>query len=187
MSQSLPPALLTSTSSPLKESSSPSPEASNPPLESLREATPLPSSPTFNLTPIPREANSPTPPSPHPLNFSSLDQRDALPEQDERQERDVVSNIEEEKLCDVGEKSSDIEEEKLIPKEDPTLAEEVKKEATKKLAKEEEEDFLVEKRLALREFKIDSLVLQRRLAETFHRGKTPQILRSSPHGRQSQD
>ena len=53
-------------------------------------------------------------PLPPPLSFSSLDQRDALPEQDEREERDidsdVVSDIEEEKQCDIGKKSSDIEE-----------------------------------------------------------------------------
>jgi hypothetical protein len=44
-------------------------------------------------------------------------------------------------LCDVGEKSSDIEEEKSTSKKYPTWAEEVKKEATVKLA-EEEEDIL---------------------------------------------
>ena len=53
--------------------SSPAPEASYPPPESLREETPLPSSPT--------------------LNISSLNQRDALPKQDELEESDIEDDV----------------------------------------------------------------------------------------------
>ena len=114
---------LTQSQAPLPSSkrprpSSPAPEASNPPPESLREETPLPSSPI--------------------LNISSLNQRDALPEQDEFEESDIEVDV------DIG-----VEEPKSqdrAVKEDSTEepldgAEEVKKEATEKVA-EEEEDYL---------------------------------------------
>ena len=115
----------------------PSPEAPSPPLESLREATPLPSSPgspTLNLTPVP----FPQPQPPALLRAPTLDLnpssppvlplRDALPEKSRRQEEEnsekVFSDVESD-IGDIGEEekwkeegSSDVEEEeRSVPKE----------------------------------------------------------------------
>ena len=88
----------------------PAPEGPNPPLESLRETTPLPSSPgspTLNLTPVP----SPQPQPSALLKAPTLDLTPSpLPEDPDCKKQEEEGDTEED-WADQEEKSSDIKEE----------------------------------------------------------------------------
>ena len=94
-----PPSFSLNHGSPIQRDALPCSSTPTPTPESLRSLSP-PTSPlsiSLNPTSSQRDAllSPPTlnPPSPPSLNLSSLDQRDALPEQDESEERDFEVDV----------------------------------------------------------------------------------------------